>query len=194
MPFFNIFFFQCLNPIVPQCVKHNGFFLLRKYEIFFVIVSPLLLFLKSYTDLDLQPFSDFEIHAFVWINIFIHKWTTRPPSSKCPVVSDQNSYHSTYELSFYSLYFFVHSIQRMKVCRDLHFNQSQTRILKFPFSRMKNRFAYTFFAEQQQPREKEDSLTQSLILSALQRIKHQMRLRSARQILNDISSRHLTAK
>lgn len=53
-------FFQFLNPIVSQCVKHNGLFLLRKDEIFvnFVIVSPLLLFLHSCSDLDLQSFSE----------------------------------------------------------------------------------------------------------------------------------------
>lgn len=90
--FFKFFKSNCVTVCI---VEHNGLFLLRKYEIFvnishcFTSVAIFSKFLGPRSAIILRTLQwiIFEIHSFVLINIFIHKWTTRPASdgkwSKC---------------------------------------------------------------------------------------------------------------
>lgn len=91
--------------------------------------------------------------------------------------------------TLYFVFLSSHSIQSMKVCSEGLYFQSQTRTLKFSF--LSERLICVFFLllnSNDENEKKEDSLWQSLIWSALKKLKHQMRLRLARQILNDSSS------
>lgn len=95
-------------------------------------------------------------------------------------------------MKFYILYFFLRSIQGMKVCSECLCFQSQTRILKFPFLSEKSICVYCFFfLLNNNDEERKKRFFVAIINFVGTSEKNETsneRLRSARQILNDSSS------